>query len=266
LVASRDEESFSYNSSFRRGRFKSVGPVEFVCSTPLNAPDLLIDLALERRGRHVHFANAYTISLADKIVGYRDVLAAPALNFVDGKPIEWFSRLRRDSPTLTQVRGPRLFLDVIDRGRLRGVKHFLLGSTPLVLKILKENLQTAFPGASIVGAESPPFRALTNEELSLQDQTIQASGAHIVWVGLGTPKQDVEARRLAQALPVVAIGIGAAFDFAAGTTKTAPRWMQSIGMEWAFRLLSEPRRLWRRYFFGNIRFMKAALLSPNSAE
>lgn len=111
----------------------------------------------------------------------------------------------------------------------------------------------------LAGAESPPFRDLTDDERREQDDRIQASRADIVWVGLGTPKQDFEAERLAEALPLLAAAVGAAFDFTAGTVKPAPAWMQRSGLEWAHRLASEPRQLWRRYLIGNARFVSIAL-------
>lgn len=219
-----------------------------------------MEIALEERGRHVHLANAYNIALADKRLDYRQLLSESGLVFPDGKPIGWVSRLRRQSPRLRQVRGPGLFLDVFDRGRSRGIRHYLLGSTPEVLEALAGNLQSRFPGVSIVGSESPPFRPLSPDELNLQDSRIRNSGAHIVWVGLGTPKQDFEAWRLANQLPVMAIAIGAAFDFTAGSVHEAPKWVSRIGLEWAYRLACEPRRLWKRYVFGNTRFLVAALV------
>jgi len=235
-----------------------VGPVEFVSSDPGRASAHVIAVALQRAGVHVHLANAYTVALADRSAEYRDVLAEPALNFPDGKPIGWVSKIKQHSPQLEQVRGPQLFLDVFDEGRQLGIKHFLLGSTPEVLSQLTANLERDFPGVDIVGVVSPPFRALTAAELASQDEQIMASGAHIVWVGLGTPKQDIEAKRLATLLPVTAVAIGAAFDFAAGTLSEAPVWMRTAGLEWLHRFASEPRRLWRRYIFGNARFLKAA--------
>jgi N-acetylglucosaminyldiphosphoundecaprenol N-acetyl-beta-D-mannosaminyltransferase len=239
-----------------------VGAVEFVSSSPKLACELIISIAKERAGIHVHLANAHTVALADQSADYRDILSTPALNFPDGKPIGWVSALRGQSPRLKQVRGPQLFLDVFNQGRPHGIQHYLLGSTPEVLDLLEHSLTLRFPGIEIVGVESPPFRKQSMAELRGQDERIRDSGAHIVWVGLGTPKQDVEARRLACEMPVVAIAIGAAFDFAAGSIREAPGWMAKVGLEWVYRLIREPRRLWKRYIFGNARFLKAALFAP----
>jgi N-acetylglucosaminyldiphosphoundecaprenol N-acetyl-beta-D-mannosaminyltransferase len=236
-----------------------IGGVPFVCLSPISAALHIIALATSRSSAHVHLANAYSVALADQREEYFHTLQLPAINFPDGKPLSWVSRLRGDKPALQQVRGPQFFLDVFDHGRKSGVKHFLLGSTPEVLERLVDELLRRFPGAQIVGVESPPFRLLSTEELQLQDARISQSNAHIVWVGLGTPKQDFEVRRIASTLPVTAVAIGAAFDFTAGTLKEAPSWMSHAGLEWAYRFASEPRRLWRRYVFGNARFLKAAV-------
>jgi N-acetylglucosaminyldiphosphoundecaprenol N-acetyl-beta-D-mannosaminyltransferase len=234
--------------------------VEFTCSTPSDAADQIIAMAQDGPGQHVHLANAYTVALADKSDEYRSVLAHPAINFPDGKPVAWVSAMQRQTPRLRQVRGPQVFLDVFDEGRKSGVRHYLLGATPDTLAKLKTNLAERFPGVDIVGCESPAFRVLRDDERNDQDSRIRDSGAQVVWVGLGTPKQDFEVARLAAALPVVAVAIGAAFNFAAGTSKQAPAWMTKVGLEWTFRFASEPRRLWGRYVFGNTRFLKIVFL------
>ena len=139
--------------------------------------------------------------------------------------------------------------------------HYLLGSDADTLAALVTAIRYRFPGVSIAGTDSPPFRDPSQGELVDRDERIRRSGAHVVWVGLGTPKQDYEVARLASATGTVAIAVGAAFDFVAGTKPQAPLWMQRSGLEWLFRLASEPRRLWRRYLFGNARFIRAALRS-----
>jgi len=166
---------------------------------------------------------------------------------------------------LWQVRGPSLFGNVIDLGRDLSITHFLLGATDETLEKLTFELKMRYPGIQIVGQLSPPFRDVTPTEIAAQDKIISDSNAQIVWVGLGTPKQDFEVLRLANSLPVVAIAVGAAFDFVAGTKNEAPQWMTKIGLEWLFRLVSEPRRLWRRYLFGNIEFLWAVLTKAKNS-
>ncbi len=241
------------------GSVQRVAGIAFRASTPEDATNWIVRTARSGAGRHVHLLNAYSLALADANPQYRATILADAVNFPDGRPVSWASRVRRHDPPLQQVRGPGLFLDVLDAGRERKLRHYLLGSTPDVLELLRARIERDFPGAVLVGCESPPFREMTANELDERDRRIAACGADIVWVGLGTPKQDFEAQRLAASAPVVAVAVGAAFDFAAGTVREAPPWMSPLGLEWVYRLATEPRRLWRRYVFGNPRFIRAVV-------
>lgn len=245
------------------GLVREVGSVPFVARAPRAAAQDLVDAAVlagRTRGEHVHLANAYSIALGHTRQEVAAVLDERCgWNLPDGKPVMWVSSLRRDEGRLHQVRGPQFMLDVIDLGRAAGLKHYLLGGSPETLELLEGKLQELFPGVLIAGADSPPFRTPTVGELVDRDQRIAESGAHVVWVGLGTPKQDLEALRLATSLPVLAVAVGAAFDFAAGTLKPAPHWVGTIGFEWLWRMLAEPRRLWRRYTFGNVQFIAAVI-------
>jgi len=237
---------------------QTIGGLEFQPTGPNAAAQYVVGLARTHRCVHIHLANAYTVALSDRDDAYRQLINEGVV-FADGKPITWISRLAGQTPRIEQVRGPQLFLDVLDAGRSSGLRHFFLGSTDDVLQRMRARLIERFEGVEIVGAYSPPFRPLTTEEISDQDALIQQSHADIVWVGLGTPKQDIEAARLAQSTDRPAVAIGAAFDFMAGALRVAPHWMQRVGLEWLFRLASEPRRLWRRYLFGNVRFVWAVL-------
>ncbi|MEJ2579442.1 MAG: WecB/TagA/CpsF family glycosyltransferase [Kineosporiaceae bacterium] len=212
-----------------------------------------------RAGVDVHLCNAYTLALADRDPVLRDLLVTAAVNFPDGKSVVWANQLLhrgREVPG-NRVYGPDLFLDVLDTGQDAGLRHYLLGGSPEVLAELRAQIARRFPRAEVVGAESPPFRERDAAELAAQDARIRASGAQLVWVGLGTPKQDREVARLAATVPGVHLAVGAAFDFVAGAKRQAPGWLQEHGLEWVFRLVSEPRRLWRRYLFGNTRFLWA---------
>jgi N-acetylglucosaminyldiphosphoundecaprenol N-acetyl-beta-D-mannosaminyltransferase len=203
----------------------------------------------------VHLVNAYTVALAETDPAFRACIENSTVNLPDGKPLSWLTRLTR--ARLHQVRGPSLFLRMMDSGRSLGLRHYLLGSTPETLEKLQRELETRFPGVQIVGSESPPFRPMDAAELDEQDRRILEREPHIVWVGLGTPKQDFEAKRVAVSCNRLTIAVGAAFDFVAGTKKEAPQWMSLVGLEWLFRLLTEPRRLWRRYLLGNLIFLLA---------
>lgn len=212
------------------------------------------DGQLGHPGLAVHFCNAYNVALAHDDPAYARLLAEGDVVFSDGVPVTWVGRRAYPEAARdwTRVYGPDVMRAVLasDSGSA-DVGHYLLGGTPETLAALQQYIATRYPDARVVGAESPPFRTATIEELSERDQRIHDSGASLVWVGLGTPKQDLEVARLARALPVVALGVGAAFDFLAGTKPQAPQWMQRGGLEWAFRLASEPGRLGRRYVWGN---------------
>lgn len=207
-------------------------------------------------GRAVHLCNAYTLSLARGDDAYRALLDRGDLNLPDGMPLLWIAR--RLGVGLEHGRRPRgtdVFTGTVVRGR--GLRHYLYGSTSEVVATLAERI--AELGAVVAGAESPPFRDLTQEEESALVDRVRGAGASIVWVGLGTPRQDafVDAFRDRLGAPLVAVG--AAFDFLAGSKPQAPAWMQRTGLEWLHRLGSEPRRLWKRYLVGNARFAAGAL-------
>ena len=173
----------------------------------------------------------------------------------DGMPMVWAARYAGASH-VQRVYGPDLMLAVCERAAERGWGCFLYGSSDEVLDRLRANLSDRFPGLPIVGSYSPPFRELTPEEDEAAVRAIDESGAHIVWVGLSTPKQERwMAAHIGRLKAPVLIGVGAAFDIHAGNLRQAPRWMQRSGLEWFFRLATEPRRLWRRYVINNPRFL-----------
>jgi N-acetylglucosaminyldiphosphoundecaprenol N-acetyl-beta-D-mannosaminyltransferase len=208
----------------------------------------------------VRLSNANNVALASKDPGYRKLFDGPGLTFPDGAPVAWAMRSRARHPQKAgRVRGPTLFVDVLDRGRARGLRHFMLGGTDETLSQLIENANDRYPGVNIVDAYAPPFGPIEETIDDACIDRIARADADIIWVGLGTPKQDYLTAALAERLPGVFIGVGAAFDFVAGSVKEAPRWVQNSGFEWAYRLLSEPRRLWRRYLFGNARFILAVM-------
>jgi N-acetylglucosaminyldiphosphoundecaprenol N-acetyl-beta-D-mannosaminyltransferase len=184
----------------------------------------------------------------------------------DGMPLVWLGRAKGFE--MERVYGPDLMVRVIEHGQSAGLRHFFYGATHQTLERLVERLTRRFPGLVVASAYAPPFRALNDDEITCIASTINEARPDVVWVGLGTPKQDfwvAQFRPLLEA-PVL-IAVGAAFDFHAGTVRQAPRWMMGIGLEWFFRLLMEPRRLWRRYLIGNARFVCLLLwraVIPNS--
>ena len=197
----------------------------------------------------VAVCNVHSVMSARRNPALREAIGAAEIATPDGVPIVWGLRatVRKEQQ---RVYGPDLmrkaFVDDV------GWKHYLYGSTPETLAQLQAKLEEIAPAAEIVGSFSPPFRDMTPAESDEAMEAIRTSGADVVWVGLGMPKQELWMHEIRPELPGVALlGVGAAFDFLAGTKKQAPAWMQKAGLEWLFRLIQEPRRLWRRYIWNN---------------
>jgi N-acetylglucosaminyldiphosphoundecaprenol N-acetyl-beta-D-mannosaminyltransferase len=177
----------------------------------------------------------------------------------DGMPLVWLSWLNRKRH-VERVYGPDLMLEVCCYGQSRKWRHFFYGTTEETLERLSAKLLRVCPEMEIAGCMAPPFRNLTPDEFECITSKINNAAADIVWVGLSTPKQE---RWMHAARPhldaAVLLGVGAAFDFHAGKVRQAPRWIQRCGMEWAYRLYTEPRRLWRRYLRNNPAFVALIL-------
>ncbi len=173
----------------------------------------------------------------------------------DGMPLVWLGRYNGNK-NVERVYGPDLMLALCEKFITNGYRHYLYGGNEGVPELLKSRLEQRFPGIKIVGTYSPPFRSLTDEEDENIVKAINSAKPDIVWVGLSTPKQERWMAEHVDRLEVpILIGVGAAFDFNAGLIKQAPLWMQKSGLEWLFRLVTEPRRLWRRYLRNNPRFV-----------
>lgn len=234
-----------------------VGPLNFSALSLNQAIQTVLDWSLQPTGRAIHFANAYTVAIASKDSDYATTINSGDLICCDGTPVVWAGTWLADRQLdqWERVYGPDVMVGVLNASTNQH-KHYLLGSTEETLTLLKQQITERFPHVIIVGIESPPFRPATESELIERDQRISDSGANIVWVGLGTPKQDFEVHRMKQSLPVTALAVGAAFDFLAGTVSQAPRWMQRSGTEWIYRWSKEPKRLTRRYLWGNPTFVR----------
>lgn len=224
---------------------------------PVTSEDFLGSLSTFLSCGHshvVHFCAAHPTVEARNDSTYRAILNKGALNVPDGMPVAWAARmLGSDTERLAGTEGMHL---AASWGIDRGLRHYLYGSTPATLESLQRRLEETYPGILIVGAESPPFREVTDEEIQESARRMQDVGAQALWVGLGAPKQDFTAHRfrVLHAAPLI-LCVGAAFDFISGTIDRAPVWMRRAGLEWLHRLASEPRRLWRRYLLGNPRFV-----------
>lgn len=214
----------------------------------------------------VHLCNAYTLSLARRNPCLEAALNADQMNLADGMPLVWLGRRLGIHSMTGRVYGPDLMLEVLDRGRERGLRHYFYGSTPEVLDRLTRGLRSRLHGLQIAGWEAPPFRPTTAEEVDAAIRRMHAARSDVVWIGLGTPKQDEFVHRFAARIGRPTVAVGAAFDFLAGTVPQAPSLVQNLGLEWAYRLAREPRRLWRRYVFGNPRFIGGVLSEGTLVE
>lgn len=212
-------------------------------------------LAWAGRGesRSVCLANVHVVMEAYDDPAYRDAVNGADLVAPDGMPLVWV--LRRMGHGLgDRVYGPTLTLRVLEAAAMQGLPVGFYGAAPHVLAALIENVQREFPGLCVAYSHSPPFREPTPEEDDAAVQDINVSGARILFVGLGCPKQELWMLKHKGRVQCVMLGVGAAFDFHAGATPQAPSWMQDRGLEWLFRLCMEPRRLWKRYLRHNPRF------------
>ena len=190
----------------------------------------------------------------------RHIHNAAGLVTPDGMPLVWLSRLI-GFRQVARVYGPDLMLTGCERFAERGCRHFFYGGAPGVADKLVVRLKYRFPDLQVAGTDSPPFRPLTPQEDQAVVERINVTRPDIVWVGISTPLQEHwMAEHVGRLSAPVLVGVGAAFDFHAGLKKQAPRWMQNSGLEWFFRLLMEPRRLWRRYLTNNPRFLWLILL------
>jgi N-acetylglucosaminyldiphosphoundecaprenol N-acetyl-beta-D-mannosaminyltransferase len=220
--------------------------------------------ANERASRVVCVCNAHSVVSARQDPSFAAALAAADLATPDGAPVAWMLR-RLGAADQPRVSGPDLMLAYCDHAAALGEPIFLYGSTEASLAALRSNLEGRWPGLVIAGAVAPPFRPPTPGEDAVDVERINRSGARTVWVSLGCPKQELWMAAHRGRVQAVMIGVGAAFDFHAGTLRRAPRWMQRSGLEWLHRLLGEPRRLWRRYLVTNTAFIVGAaaqLLRP----
>jgi len=191
-------------------------------------------------------AHGLVLSMNDSIL--KKVLQSSFLNLPDGMPLVWIGRLK-NSKNMVRCYGPEFFREVIIATKNQNINHFLCGGQEGVAEELKKVCEDKFGNRNICGVYSPSFREMTEDELQSLANEINSKDTNIVWIGLSTPKQEIFAYRLSKYTNVNFLcTVGAAFDFHTGRVRQAPKIIQKIGMEWFFRLLMEPQRLWKRYF------------------
>lgn len=207
-----------------------------------------------RERHYVNVCNAAVVLEAYDDHRLADIINRSGMATADGMPLVWLGR--RKGCGVARVYGPDLMLAVCEAGLRDGWRHYFYGGTPDVLSDLSARLRGRFPALQIAGMWAPPYRPLLPDEEEQVARRINESRPDVVWVGLGTPKQDFWMSKFRPALHApVLVAVGAAFNFHAGHVRQAPRWMMRCGLEWFFRLLMEPSRLWRRYLVGIPRFI-----------
>lgn len=214
----------------------------------------ILDWAAGRESRYVCICNVHSVITARADNELEIVINAADMATPDGMPVAWYMR-KFGFPLQQRINGPDLMWRYCAEAENSGQSVFFYGSTGRTLGLLEARLEAAFPALRIAGMYSPPFRPLTDEEDRVLVEQINTSGAGVVFVGLGCPKQEKWMASHKGLIFSVMIGVGAAFDYHAGTIKRAPLWVQNNGLEWLHRLMSEPRRLWRRYFVTNSLFV-----------
>jgi N-acetylglucosaminyldiphosphoundecaprenol N-acetyl-beta-D-mannosaminyltransferase len=224
-----------------------------------DASERVVQWAGEERSAYVCVAATHLIMEAHDSATLRYAVNSAALVTPDGRPLVWALKTLGVKDAY-QVRGTDLMTHVVERAARENVPIGLYGGTPQSLEALVRALETRFPGVQVACQISPPFRPLTSEEDEAVTHEITASGSRILFVGIGCPKQERWMVAHKERIPAVMVGVGAAFDFHAGRVRQAPRWMQEVGLEWAFRLIMNPRRLWKRYAKQNPRFVWLFLL------
>lgn len=228
--------------------------------TMQHALDWIAECIQKRDAHYICLTPAHAIMDCYDHKELRKVYNRSGLTTPDGMAIVWLLHSYGYS-FVERVYGPDLLLTVCGLSMQKGYRHYFYGGAPGVAEKMVENLQKRFPGLHVVGIESPPYRALTEEEEKQLVSRIRSAAPDVLWVGLGSPRQEAWMADHLEKLGVpVMAGVGAAFDFLSGNKPQAPRWIQRSGMEWLFRFLSEPTRLWKRYLLNYPRFVVLVLL------
>ena len=205
-------------------------------------------------GGYVCAANVHMCMESYDNNDFMQVVNNAAIVVPDGKPLFWWMKMF-GVQTAQQVRGPDLFLKLCQISEKSGLQVGLYGGSEKALAALQKYIHLNYPSLNLVKLISPPYRSLAEEEQASYITEINESGVKILFVGLGCPKQEKWMASNEDSVNAIMVGVGAAFDFYAGTLKMAPEWMKTCGLEWLYRLFSEPRRLWKRYLYNNPRFI-----------
>jgi N-acetylglucosaminyldiphosphoundecaprenol N-acetyl-beta-D-mannosaminyltransferase len=224
-----------------------------------HASEMIHVWARDAKGRMIFVRDVHGIMQARKSNELMQLHKEAAMVTPDGMPLVWLGQLAKHP--VKRTCGPDLMERLVADSEKTGLKHYFYGGKPGVAQALKKILNQKYPNSNIVGLGTPPFRPLTNDELTEAAGEINRSGADVVWVGISTPKQEFLMNDLCPMVTSTLIGVGAAFDFHLGAVTRAPKWMQRLGLEWVWRLCSEPKRLWRRYLVLAPKFVVEVIIS-----
>ncbi len=221
----------------------------------VSAAQQIVDAAEQSVGGYVCVTGVHGVTVAQDDSRFKTILNTGFLNVPDGMPMSWVGWIQ-GFKEMDRVYGPDLMLKVTDMSVERGLTHFYCGGKAGVADLLAEKMVNRFPSLRIVGTYCPPFRPLNQEELASLKKRLLDLKPDFIWIGLSTPKQEQFAAQMLQELGCgLFLAVGAAFDFHAGLVSQAPGWMQRSGLEWFYRLCTEPRRLWKRYLVNNPLFL-----------
>ncbi len=229
----------------------------------VNVSDIHLEIAIseinrwikENRKVYICVAPVSTVVYCQRNPEYKKVINRANMVTPDGVPLVWIGKMKKFKK-IKRTYGPDLMKALCEKGEEEGYKHYFYGGRQETLQKLINRLKKDFPRIQIAGYLAPPFGDLSELQIREHLKSINASQADILWVGLGSPKQDFWMHQNRDRLNVpVLVGVGAAFDFLSGVKPQAPRWIRNAGLEWLFRLCSEPGRLWKRYLIGNTLFL-----------
>lgn len=206
------------------------------------------------RGKYICVSNVHTTVTSHEDESYRNIQNSAVMAIPDGGPLSSVSR-KMGFKDAKRVAGPDFMQTILKNGASNKFKHYFYGSTQETLDVLAKKIKERYPDAEVVGMFSPPFRDITNEEDEAIIQQINDAKPDFVWVGLGAPKQEIWMANHEDKIKAIMIGVGAAFDFEVGKIKRAPMWMQKCSLEWFYRLMQDPKRLFKRYFVTNTKFI-----------
>jgi N-acetylglucosaminyldiphosphoundecaprenol N-acetyl-beta-D-mannosaminyltransferase len=199
--------------------------------------------------------NVHTVVECVKNKKYKEAINNSFLSLPDGKPLSIYAKLKGEK-NISRIFGPTLFENTLDWGQEKKIKHFFFGSSEETQTLMISNIKNKYPHAIISGFIVPPFKPFTEEENEKFIKNMNDSGADLFWIGLGAPKQELWMYENYKKLNHgIMIGIGAGFDYLAGNIKHAPEWMKNMALEWLYRLIQEPKRLWKRYLVTNTLFL-----------